>query len=98
MSECEFNHEDFCILQVEHPNAPHCRFAKGELQECTAEESDLIELCSDCDKPVSECDCGTNWIIVEDREGNHALVTPRKYKLLKEKEEGEALKKKEPEL
>lgn len=84
MSECEFNHEDFCILQHEHPNAPQCQHAEGELQGCTAKPSDLIELCNDCDKPIDECDCGTNWIMVEDSVGNHALVTPKTYQKLRE--------------
>ena len=86
MCECEFNHLGHCILQVEYPDASRCQFAKGTLQECTAKPNDLIEICSDCDKPVSECDCGTNWIMVEDCRGNHALVTPKKYQELKKVE------------
>lgn len=45
MSECEFCHEDFCIVEAllnktfkKHP----CKFAKGKiLKHCTAKDTDL---------------------------------------------------------
>jgi hypothetical protein len=90
MSECEFNQEGFCILQCEYPKAKKCKYAKGDIQECTATDDDLVEICSDCDKPIEECDCGTNWVMVEDSEGNFGLVTPKRFHELKLKEEEKA--------
>ena len=60
---CEFNHEGFCMLQNEYPDIDRCDFAEGDLQVCRAKDSDLLEICPDCDKPVKECDCGTNWVL-----------------------------------
>ena len=86
MSGCEFEHEDFCILQDEHPEAKKCRYAKGELQICTAKESDLIELCPDCENPKSECNCGTCWILATDERGTMAILTPKEFETIKLRE------------
>jgi len=78
---CDYNHEGLCILPDE--TGETCRFA-DENGFCTAKESDLIEVCPDCDQPVDECDCGTNLVIVKDARGKMALVTPKRYAVLKE--------------
>lgn len=88
MSECQFNHEGFCILEDEYPNVSKCSYAKGRLRKCTAKPSDLIELCPDCEKPTNECDCGTCWVILKDKEENFAVVTPKTYQNLKERVAG----------
>jgi predicted amidophosphoribosyltransferase len=82
---CEFNQEGFCILQCLYPELSRCRFAKDDMQECVAKESDLIEICDDCNEPMDEYDCGTNLVIVQDSQGKYGLVTMKTYhKLLKE--------------
>jgi len=86
MRPCEFNQEDFCMLQEEYPDLAKCPLAKGKLDKCTAKESDLIELCPDCEKPTSECDCGTCWVLATDKKGNIALLKPKEYSKLREKE------------
>jgi recombinational DNA repair protein RecR len=92
MTPCDFNQEDFCIFQAEYPEVEKCSFAKGKLQRCTIKESDLIELCSDCGEPTTECDCGTCWVMVTDKHGKIVAVTPKDLAKLREKEN----KKKEP--
>lgn len=82
---CEFNQEGFCILQCLYPELSRCRFAKGDIQECVAKDSDLIEICDDCDKLVDECDCGTNLVIVQDSQGKYCLVTTKTYHKILEK-------------
>ena len=77
MSPCEFNQEGFCILQAEYSDVEKCSSAKGKLQKCTAKESDLIELCSDCEEPTSQCGCGTCWVMVTDKTGKIVAVTPK---------------------
>ena len=57
MSECEFCHEDSCILQIEYPDIAKCEHAKGKLRECTAKPEDLVDVCFDCGKPEDECEC-----------------------------------------
>jgi len=84
MSECEYCHEDFCILQEEYPQAKRCKHAKGELPICTAKETDLIALCPDCETPTSQCDCGTCWVLVTDKRGNVAIMQPKEFSKLKE--------------
>lgn len=86
MDECNFNHEGFCILQEEHPDLERCSKAKGKLQICTAKDSDLIELCPDCEKPTTECDCGTCWVMVTDKEDNFAIMTPKEFQKLQKEE------------
>jgi len=78
MSPCEFN-QDFCILQEEYPEVEKCSSAKGKLGKCTAKEEDLIELCSDCGEPTTECDCGTCWVLATDSRGEIVAVTPKDY-------------------
>ena len=51
MSECDFCHpEDYC--EFEGP----CKL-RGEMRRCKAKPEDLIEICDDCFKPTSECEC-----------------------------------------
>jgi hypothetical protein len=83
MTPCVYEQEGFCILQDEKLNAPKCPKAKGKLQECTAKESDLIELCPECEKPTSECDCGTCWVLVTDDSGHIAILTPKSFEKMK---------------
>lgn len=87
MRGCDFEHEGFCILQDEYPEMERCPKAKGGLRICIAKESDLIELCPDCEKPTSECECGTCWVLATDKKGNVAILSPKHYEELKEKEE-----------
>lgn len=77
MSPCDYNQEGFCILREEYPEVEKCSSAKGKLQRCTAKESDLIELCSDCGEPISQCDCGTCWVMVTNKNGKIVAVTPK---------------------
>ena len=43
MTECKYNHEDFCILDVFMPVNP-CKLAKGKaFKKCTARDEDLID-------------------------------------------------------
>ena len=86
MSPCEFNQEDFCTFQLENPKMKKCSLAKGKLQKCMAQESDLIELCPDCEKPTSECDCGTCWVLASDKNGNIALLKPKEFAQIKNAE------------
>jgi hypothetical protein len=79
MSECEFNQEGFCIAEAK------CSSAKGKLRFCTAKNEDLIELCSDCYQPTTDCGCGTTWILVKDSHGKIVAVTPNEYKKLMER-------------
>lgn len=84
--ECEFCHEGLCRRQIEYPNIAKCEYAKGTFGECTAKPDDLIEICEDCDKPIDGCDCGYNWILVNDKDGKIVPITPKVYNLLKKGE------------
>ena len=82
MCKCECcGPEGLCLLREYYKVTEDCRFM-DKYGFCTAEESDLVEFCPDCDKPIDECDCGTYLIIVKDPVGNMALVTPKELKAL----------------
>jgi len=90
MSSCDYNQEGFCILQNEYPDIEKCSSAKGKLQRCTAKESELIELCSDCGEPTSECDCGTCWVLITDKNGKVGAITPKDFAKVKKQDFGGA--------
>jgi len=53
MSDCDFCHpENYCTFEED------CKF-RNEKRECTAKPEDLIEICEECWKPTSQCECGT---------------------------------------
>lgn len=58
MSECEFNHEGFCIAAEEFPEMKDnpCHFNKDGL--CTAKDSDLTYVCPDCYRENCDGNCG----------------------------------------
>lgn len=82
MCECECSHEGLCLLREYYKVDEDCRFMDDN-GFCTAKESDLVEVCPDCDKLMDDCDCGTNLIIVKDSEGKMSMVTPKRLKELK---------------
>lgn len=81
MSECDFCHpENYCEYEG------NCKF-RGKNRQCNAKPKDLIEICEDCGQSVKECDCGTNWVLVNSR-NKIVPITPKEYaKLRKEEEE-----------
>lgn len=81
MSKCEFNQEDFCLLQDEYPEEGECKANKEG--HCTAKSEDLVEVC-ECGELVEDCDCGINWVLLHDKHDKVFAVTPKKYKELKE--------------
>ena len=82
MTDCEFCHpENYCEYEGE------CKF-RGKMRQCKAKSEDLIEICQDCNKPISECDCGTNWVLL-DVHKKIVAITPKKYAELTQSEEGE---------
>jgi len=77
MSECEFCHpEGYCEYEGK------CQF-RGSFRICHATLEDLIEICEDCGKPIENCDCGTNWVLLENKDGEFVPVTPKNYNMLK---------------
>jgi len=77
MSDCNFCHpENYCEHEGE------CKY-RCELRQCKAKPEDLIEICPDCDKPVDECDCGTNWILAKDADGTIVPITRKAYSQFK---------------
>lgn len=73
-NDCEFNHEGFCTLEK-----GECSFQEGDLLWCKATDKDLIEICPDCDKPITECECGTNWVLVHTKDGKIIPVISKEY-------------------
>lgn len=78
MSGCEFEQEGLCTAESK------CSKQKGKLRECVAKPEDLIDICTDCYKPVNECGCGTNWILLNIN-GKFVPVTPKTYSKIKRK-------------
>jgi len=76
MTKCDFCHpENYC----EYEDA--CKL-RGKMRKCNAKPQDLIEICENCYQPVEDCDCGTNWVLVNDKEGVIFPITPKDYKML----------------
>ncbi len=82
---CDYEQEGFCCLEDYTGIKKKCPSEKDF--RCTAKPSDLIEICEDCYKPVSECECGTNWILATTPDGKIVPFTPKQFNKLKAKEE-----------
>lgn len=77
MSGCEYEQEDYCIIEETEGIKEPCPFNKGG--HCTAKPEDLEEYCSDCDKPVKECECGANWVLCSDGKGKVVPIISKEY-------------------